>query len=237
LGCFIFQNTRVQPEKTPNVPAPSAQPEQPKTGAPKQAKLKTASGEQTRAKMANVQPSPEMTDKLSRMDLNAPDEISDQQAADNAGLGDEEPGTEVGFQQKVGTAVSTDTGIEPEWHMVKHLPGYLASGIRSMGRAVFAPFTNTPIENIQVVANVGGTGPNSNEEVNAVGSYLVQHGQRNTEAELEFRDHIPDYTAKLKVYTALGHTFMLVKDFGGNYIYSWPTSDEKALPNHQAKIG
>jgi hypothetical protein len=39
------------------------------------------------------------------------------------------------------------------------------------------------------------------------------------------RDLMPDYDAQVSVFEADGYTFMLVKDFAGRYIYSWPTKD------------
>jgi hypothetical protein len=200
-------------------------------------KLKTASREATAAKTRSLS-SHEATKKLSKADLSHQDEISDEQAARNAGGRTSSPKTKPStdlvtpqnLPKLMSKALSTnDNKIIPEWHMVKHLPGYLASGIRSIGRAVFKPFTDTKIEDIQVLASLGGQGPNTDKEINAVANYVLHHGRRDTEAELIFHDRIPDYSADIKIFKTLGYTFMLVKDFAGKYVYSWPTSDEKVL--------
>lgn len=193
--------------------------------------MKAVSGDITRQRMSGVRPTADIASKLAQMDLSAEDEISNDQAAINAGLGQQTAnvpvvqGTDIA---QVSTAIEKSQGIVPEWHMVKHLPGYLASGIRSMGRAVFSAFTTTPIEEIQVLANVGD-GPNEQEEIDAVFQYIHQHGQRDSEAELEFQERIPNYGAKVKIYKALGYTFMAVRDFAGSYIYAWPEKDGDGL--------
>ncbi|KKL89679.1 hypothetical protein LCGC14_1912260 [marine sediment metagenome] len=112
--------------------------------------------------------------------------------------------------------------VEPEWHMVKHLPGYLAEPIRAIGREVFAPFTKTPVEKIQVLADLQGQGPNHKMEINAVASWLKQNAIRDMEGEIQFSEIFEDYEAEVKLYNAVGYSFLLVKDFMGNYIYSWP---------------
>lgn len=117
--------------------------------------------------------------------------------------------------------------VEPEWHMVKHLPGYMSQGIRAIGRQVFTPFTKTKIEDIQVIASLGGSGPNSTTEINSVAKFLLDHGTKSTEASMQFHDRIPGYEADMKVYTFANYTFLLVKDHAGNYIYSWPSTDNK----------
>lgn len=127
--------------------------------------------------MAGVQISPEMASKFSQMNLEEPDDITDDQARQNAGYNEIEPktpGTELAIVSKEIRAAGQ---VEPEWHEVKNLPGYMSSGIRKIGRAVFAPFTNTPIKNIQVLANVSGQGPNETKELNAVAGYLLKNGR------------------------------------------------------------
>jgi hypothetical protein len=113
--------------------------------------------------------------------------------------------------------------VEPEWHMVKNLPGYLSKPIRAMGRQLFRAFTSTPIEKVNVVANLMGGGPNSKREINAIAGTVHSLGRRMTEAEIEFESVMPGYSASTKIYEYKGYVFMLVKDFAGEYVYSWPT--------------
>lgn len=115
----------------------------------------------------------------------------------------------------------------PKWHMVRNLPGYMSAGIRAIGRQVFRPFTSTEIEDIQVIANVNGSGPNTSAELNAVANFLVKFGTKNSDAAMHFHDRIPGYSAEMKVFTFANYTFLVVKDHAGQYIYSWPSTDNK----------
>jgi hypothetical protein len=94
-----------------------------------------------------------------------------------------------------------------------------------MGRQLFKMFTRTPIEKINVLADLCGQGPNEHQELNAVSARLRSHGRRLRQAEVSMRDLMPDYEAQISAFEADGYTFMLVKDFAGRYIYSWPTKD------------
>jgi hypothetical protein len=247
---LFSRTTQTQQDRQQNVPAASDDPfaafgatEDPPQQQEVPQGMSTAPAAQTRAKTAGVQPTQQMADKMRDFDFTEPDEISDDQAAQNAGLDQEETGivprkTPENMPAIVSSALEKVGDIVPEWHMVKHLPGYLSSGIRAMGRAVFAPFTSTPIEKIQVLANLMDNGPNEQKEIDAVVGFVTQNGQRNSEAEIQFREKIPDYTAKVQVYMALGYTFLLVKDFAGKYVYAWPSQDQDGLSQgHDGQLG
>jgi hypothetical protein len=126
----------------------------------------------------------------------------------------------------INTALKAAGKEDPKWHMVRNLPGYMSQGIRAIGRQVFSPFTTTRIEDIQVVAHIGG-GPNSKKEIDSVASFLVKFGTKVTDATMEFQERIPGYKADMKVYTFANYTFLIVKDHAGEYIYSWPSTDNK----------
>ena len=170
------------------------------------------------------------------------DEISDDEAAEIARLGREEPleieGPETpllpsdveevpvtpdNLPQVINSAVfapgETLPGNvkPPEWHMVKHLPGYLQQGIRAMGRMVFAPFTDTPIEDIQVLASLI-----NGRDVQVMADWIRRNGMKDDEATIRAEDIIPGYGADIQIWNAVGATFMLVKDHAGIYIYGWP---------------
>lgn len=205
--------------------------------------LKKADVAKTGRAVSDIEASPEVMDKLAGlMGSDLRDVVSDEEAAKIAGAtrtpGFSEPKEKTKAIARIGSLpkvinkkMAKEGMVEPDWHQVKHLPGYMVNAIRAIGRAVFTPFTDTPIEKIQVVANVG-KGPNSVREVDAVLAWLHKHARRDTEAELWFEDQIPDYDAKVICYKASGYTFLAVKDFAGNYIYSWPTNDEKELTQH-----
>lgn len=206
--------------------------------------MKKSSSTKTRAKTSQIDMPPEGDEKMSFLQsLDIEDQLSDEQAAQQAGyqqrnvnVGEREPkkpGTDIAtiemLPDTVSQQISQYSATEPEWHQVKNLPGYLKSPIRAMGRQIFGQFTNTPIEDIQVLANIQNQGPNSKQEINAVARWLHNEGERDTDGEYDFNKSIPDYSADFKMYNANGYTFMVVKDFAGNYVYAWPLADQKGF--------
>lgn len=195
----------------------------PKTGKGKDSTSfnpKKASAASTKSKTAAINMPNQAGDLMRNFDFDEPDIIPNSTPNDVS--------TEVkdSMPALISRELQAAGQVEPEFHEVKNLPGYLSSGIRKMGRAVFAPFTNTPIEDILVLADLGGQGPNSKREINSVAGYLQNYGDRITDAELYFHEKIPGYNVDLKIYKAMGNTFMLVMDFAGSYIYSWPSTDD-----------
>ncbi len=236
-------------QKTENVP----QERERETDVPE---LKRANATVTARKMADIELSPEAGEKLSFLQrLGLEDDISDEEAADIAGASatgiatgtasvtthdtagvrpqpttpENLPAVIEKLPDVINKEVTKETNVEPEWHQVKNLPGYLKNQIRALGRQVFGSFTNTKIEDIQIIANVGGSGPNTKRELNAVAGWLKDNGKRDTDGEINFQQSIPDYDADFEIYTAKNFTFMVVKDEYGNYIYSWPSNDTKLL--------
>lgn len=211
--------------------------------------LRKATAQKTRQAASQINMPPEAGEKIDFIrSLKIDDEISDLEALRRAGFADDEiknvsPTSNLRPECKVENLpaiINKDIlaagRVEPEWHQVKHLPGYLQKQIRAIGRQVFGTFTNTPIEDIQVLANIGGH-PNSSREMNAVAAWIDKNGTRYTEGEMEFGKSIPDYGAKFSMYKAKGYTFLIVIDFAGSYIYVWPTCDEKGDERHKVGIG
>ena len=64
----------------------------------------------------------------------------------------------------------------PDFHKVSNLPGNMSRAIRSLGKQLFRSMTRTPTDDIYVVANLGGQGPNSTQEVNAVANWVRKNG-------------------------------------------------------------
>lgn len=155
------------------------------------------------------------------------DKISDQQAAKNAGVdqttsSQEQPTTPETLPSVINKDLSTEVGKEVEWHMVKHLPGYLKEPIRALGRDVFGAVTQTPVEQIQVMSNLAG---NDDAELQAVANYAQKHGERMSSAEYDFNNVIPEYSADVEIYNVDDYVLMFVEDFMGRYIYAWPADN------------
>lgn len=111
---------------------------------------------------------------------------------------------------------SGNTKLYPQWHQVKHLPGYILNAIRSGARKVFQQFTDTPIEDIQLVATAANL--NSEEEVKAVMAWVKKNGVQEDVASMEFGGGI---RADVTYWKTKDFSFLLVKDFMGYYVYSW----------------
>lgn len=113
----------------------------------------------------------------------------------------------------------------PEFHQVANLPGNMADQIRQLGKSLFGSLTMTPTKRIYVVANLGGQGPNTSQEVNAVANFLQKNGTDRGPGNIDFEQIMPGYKAQTHMFSAAGIRWMLVKDFAGQYIYCWPEDD------------
>jgi hypothetical protein len=119
--------------------------------------------------------------------------------------------------------------IEPQWHAVRNLPGYLAEPIRATGRQALAAFTRTDVENIILNSTLS----NAEDEVRSVMAHVAQHGTyiRQPEKELMTFAGLFDiadaeaYQAGVRLFQLGERDYLLVKDPYGHYIYSWPSQD------------
>ncbi len=123
-------------------------------------------------------------------------------------------------------ALSGDTRVHPEWHQVKHLPGYMLNAIRAGGRKVFREFTDTPLEEIQMICTI----LNPEIEVRAVMNWVRHNGVPEKEVEMEFGGGV---TAKVRLWKTEDFSFLLVQDYMGVYIYAWAGGRGTKL-SHQA---
>lgn len=222
VGMNAFQSDMDNMGQTQNVPQQRQSINTPE--------LRRANAAVTRQKASQVDMPPEAAQKLSFLDrLGLEDEISDEEAAARSDVtqgAEPRPQEPTTMPARISQEIAAKGSVEPEWHAVRNLPGYMKSAIRAMGRQVFSTFTSTPIEDIEVIANLNGSGPNEDREINAVAGWLKQNAERHTDGEMKFQRAIPDYDANFAMYKSDGQTFLLVKDFAGKYIYSWSSADE-----------
>ena len=185
-----------------------------------------------RRQSRRLQLDPEIVQTAARHLANLPhadDEISDAEAMRHAGADDDGddtvgitpvPPTTENLPAVIHHEVALTGGrIDPEWHQVKHLPGYLQSGIRALARQVFRQFTDTPIEDIQILTSVA----NLNPERDVVGmmDWIRRNGAKDDSATLDFERFMPGYSADASLWRTKDYSFLLVRDFGGYYIYGW----------------
>ena len=174
----------------------------------------------------NITPTDRMRDMLGRMrDIEADDE--------DDGYPDPEPpedlpSTRVNTQNLpavAGQALQAAGVQDPDFHKVSNLPGNMARAIRTLGKQLFRSFTRTDTDDIWMVGNLNGQGPNSRSEVNAVAGWVRDSGERITQGDIDFDTTIPGYSADIQQWRAGGIRWLLVRDEFGDYIYSWPESD------------
>jgi len=150
--------------------------------------------------------------------------VDDEEEEEGVGVTIEEPNT---LPQEIRQDLRTHGDVTARFHSVENLPGYLDDAIRMMGQKVFASLTATPIDEINVLANLGNQGPNEQRELNAVAGMVDTYGQRRGDYEMRFDRILPGYEADIRVYEYKDQIFCLVKDFAGSYIYSWPVENKK----------
>jgi len=114
---------------------------------------------------------------------------------------------------------------KPNWLTISQLPGYMQRGIRMMGKVVFKTLTSTPLEEIHLMVNLQNGGPNEAIEMNAVGNHAKKGAGDIRDLQMAFGEMVPGYEPKVKMYIHDDQTYLLVRDDMGDYIYSWPTSD------------
>lgn len=186
--------------------------------------MPVASADSTRRATSGMNPSSLMRDFMSRIDPNA--------GGDEAELPDT-MGSEIVARTAqdvpavISSALQASGTQNPEWHTVNNLPGYRERNIRGMGRQIFGMFTSTPLEQIQTMANVDGQGPNTPEEMRAVGSWLMSNAEDLGTVDLSHGQAIPGYKPDVKEYRINGVRFHVVRDPMGQYIYAYPDADAR----------
>lgn len=223
-----FQEVRTTATETPDKPAfdgfatsAGAVPANAgKANAPASMPGKAATRTATREAMRNAAfvGGPQMTEYGQAMR----DEISDAEAARYAGLdteGEIEERTPENLPAVVSKALATSgERVYPKWHMVRHLPGYMREAIRAGGRAVFRQFTDTPLEDIQMITTI----LNPEREIQALANWIKHNGVCDDDPELDFDQVFPGYKVRPQLWNVEGYSFLLVQDHAGKYIYGWP---------------
>ena len=185
-----------------------------------------ASQADTQRAAAGITPTDRMRDLLSRMrDIDAD--------PDDPGYPDPEPPEELpairvdnqNLPAVAGANLRAAGVQDPDFHQVANLPGNMNRAIRTLGRALFRSLTRTPTDDIWMIGNLNGQGPNTRQEVNAVAGWIRDTGERITEGDIDFDTTIPGYQADIQQWRASGIRWLIVRDEFGDYIYSWPDSD------------
>lgn len=118
--------------------------------------------------------------------------------------------------------------FNPTWHLVGNLPGMMLKGIRMVASKIFNEFTRTPLAEIQMMTTVFGI--NDQVDVMKMMSLIRKHGVQQDVMSYDFSEHMPSYhkitpNNDAQLWSAFDRGFFVLKDAGGYYIYSWPSSD------------
>jgi hypothetical protein len=220
-----FQQQKDQPL------ASRPEPQQRKSAGTTAPKMRQASASDTRRATAGVQLPPEAMRHLNNLgNIEIDPNLAD--------YPDEEPTMDISTQVNTenlpsvaGQALAAAGETSPAFHQVARLPGNMSRMIRQLGKVLFGSMTNTPTEEIYMIGNLGGQGPNTRMEVNAVANFVRENGDDMGPGDIDFAQVMPGYSAQTHQYSAAGIRWLLVKDFAGEYIYAWPESDSKNISN------
>jgi hypothetical protein len=224
----LFAPKADQPLTTVDPKSEKNKDEKPKDDGP-DVRKKVGQSDTQRA-TSNITPSDQMRDMMSRMrDIEADDsEYPNPEPPETL------PSTRVNTANLPAIAGEklVAAGVqEPDFHQVANLPGNMSRAIRTLGKSLFRSFTRTPTEDIYMIGNVGGQGPNTNQEINAVAGWLRDEGEDISTGDIDFDTSIPGYQADIRQYRAAGIRWLVVMDEFGKYIYSWPEKDSLDAEN------
>lgn len=124
-------------------------------------------------------------------------------------------------------------GSNPRWLRLNQLPGFMWSAIRAMGESVFSPLTRTRLDRIEVIADLGGKGPHTRQEIDN-----TAHRLRSSSDPSRIVEYTSEqialffgalYQAKAAQFEEPDFIYLLVQDAMGSYIYRWPSADTKQI--------
>lgn len=141
------------------------------------------------------------------------DEVSDPRARASE-LGDDEEFTDFLHRK----SVETGKIIPSLWRQIRNLPNYILNNVRAIGRMIFARLTDTPIDDIYVLADAFG---DDATQVRQMIEWLQRYGQREHFTPYDFSNVMPGYQAKQVLYGVDDYQFLTVRDAHGLYVYAW----------------
>jgi len=107
--------------------------------------------------------------------------------------------------------------FDPKWIKIRHLPGYTKAIIRSIARGIFSHYTDHHLENINFMSTL----THAEIHVKTVATYIVKNGIQDDDGTLDLSRLNPIFNAEVKLWRTNNHSYLIVKDAGGHYIYQW----------------
>jgi hypothetical protein len=131
------------------------------------------------------------------------------------------------------TTALTNECRDQKWITLSQLPGFMWNAIRAMGESVFSPITSTRLSEIEVIANLSGHGPHSQQAIDFTANRLraTTDPSNILEYSSDQMKHLfggATYMAQAVQFEGVEYAYLLVKDPMGSYIYRWPSADTKS---------
>lgn len=136
-------------------------------------------------------------------------------------LGEEQEVTVDNLPDVIHNEVAVNAKFNPTWHQVASLPGNVQKGIELLGKKIFKQFTDVPTKKIWQISSI----TNPVIEVKAIYAWIKDHAHFVDTIDIDFADSMPGYKADIELWSFAGVEFLLVKDFSGYFIYSWPANN------------
>lgn len=125
------------------------------------------------------------------------------------------------------------------WTTIGHLPGYVSSGVRALGRPIFRNFPcfvdfedgarRLGQDALSQVHAIGFSNGDDATAIRTVVEWIRDHGDVVNSAEVSFGRHIPGYKPTLTLALSDENTFLLVRESvetgaprDAHYVYAWP---------------
>jgi hypothetical protein len=175
---------------------------------------------------------------------------------------------EVAFEEAIAIAGPDGQQNDPgaaraaAWRPLFELPGYADPGrrgesIRTLGRGIFRNMPcfrrmeeecrvvgRDPLGEVQVMANIGGAGPTSPAQMDAMSVWIRQNGRIADSAQIVLPHMGHAYRPNIILAVTENDSFLMVEELVRNgapsnslFIYSWRGGRQVYLNNPEARIG
>lgn len=171
------------------------------------------------------------------------------------------PGTmAMALQRRQAEAALVDAPGAVAWRPLFDLPGYsdpgpMGQAVRSLGRSIFLTMPcfarmqaecralgRDPLGEVQVMADVGGRGPSTQGQMNAMAVWIRQNGTLIDGAQIAFPDIMPGYRPNIILAATDDESFLMVEEtrergapMESTFIYSWRGGRQLYLDNPDAR--
>ena len=113
------------------------------------------------------------------------------------------------------SVIRETAGFDGMMMPVRQNPGFRHEATRIIARDLFRCFTETPLEQIHVAAQMG------DGSVDALRAWAAANGEQARPTETVRTRAIPNYSAKVELFRVNGMELLFTEDFAGKCCYMW----------------